>query len=250
MNQHLEDQRFLKSYLLGELSKEDDRRHLEERLLTDEAFFEELLITEDELIDDYLKNALTDEEKRRFEDFFLLTSERQQKLRFVKALKKYVSEETEEVPGIVLKPSPERPSWIRAFFASPLRAVAAVLILAALGTGFWRVFLYQSDVSKGMLALKTAYREQRPTEARITEFDYAPLGQTRGGDSARVDSASLSRAERYLQDAAQDHPGADSFHALGRFYLAGQRFDQAIEQFKKALQTKPNDAQLRADMGA
>jgi CHAT domain-containing protein/Tfp pilus assembly protein PilF len=255
MKQHPEDQRLLKSYLLGELSEEDERRPLEERLLTDEDFFEELLITEDELIDDYLKNALTDEEKRRFEDHFLLTAERQQKLRFAKALKRYVSAETEgateEAPEIVLRPSPQRTSWVRAFFASPLRAVAAVLILAALCTGFWRVFLYQSDVSKGMLALKTAYRQQRPTEARITEFDYARLGQTRGGDSsARIDNASLSRAERYLLDAAEDHPGADSFHALGRFYLAGQKFDQAIEQFKKALQTKPDDAELHTDMGA
>ncbi|MDQ3818242.1 MAG: CHAT domain-containing protein [Acidobacteriota bacterium] len=252
MNQHQEDQRSLKSYLLGELSQEEARRLLEERILTDDAFFEELLIAEDELIDDYLKNALTDEEKSRFEDHFLLTEERRRKLKFARALKKYVSEETfeatEKAPAIVLKP--QHTSRLSAFFGSPLRAVAAVLILAALGAGFWRLFLYQSDVMKGMLALKSAYREQRPTEARITGFDYAPLGQTRGGESTRVDNASLSRAERYLKDAADDHPGADSFHALGRYYLAEQRFDQAIEQFKKALKTKPDDAQLRADLGA
>lgn len=63
---------------------------LEERLLTDSAFFEELLIVEDELIDEFLSGELTESERGTFNTHFLAALERQQKLRFARSLKKYV----------------------------------------------------------------------------------------------------------------------------------------------------------------
>ena len=79
----------IKSYLLGNL--DDSRRiQLEERLLNDGELFEELLISEDELVDQYVAGRLTDDEKRRFESHFLVTADRHRKFQFGRTLNKYL----------------------------------------------------------------------------------------------------------------------------------------------------------------
>ena len=80
----------IRQYLLGQLSQEE-LSQLEERLLADAAFYEELEIEEDELVDQYLRGELTLPESEYFETHFLRVPERQQKLSFAAALKKYVS---------------------------------------------------------------------------------------------------------------------------------------------------------------
>jgi hypothetical protein len=77
----------LRQYLLGQLA-EELREETETGLLKDEELFEELLIAEDELSDDYLSGKLSDEEKQSFEQHFLATPERIEKLRFAQAFKR------------------------------------------------------------------------------------------------------------------------------------------------------------------
>jgi len=94
--QHLRSQaaqqETIRQYLLGQLSQEEQTQ-LEERLLADGAFYEELLIEEDELVDRYLRGDLSAQETEGFETHFLHSPGRQQQLRFAGALKKYVASE-------------------------------------------------------------------------------------------------------------------------------------------------------------
>lgn len=80
----------IREYQLGQAAPEDSA-HIEERLMTDDDFYQELLIVEDELVDQYLAGQLTASEKGSFETHFLATPERREKLRFARNLKKYVS---------------------------------------------------------------------------------------------------------------------------------------------------------------
>ncbi len=245
-----EEQDSIRHYLLGELDDEA-RRRVEERLLTDDQFFEELCVIEDELTEEYAGGMLEQRAKERFESHFLCTPERRRKLRFSRALTRYVSERPvpQEAPVVPL-PAPARVPWMRSFFNSYAGLAVAALVLLTVGFGVWRVFFYQSDVSQGLVALKSAYREQRPLEERISDFDYAPLVTTRGpNDQSKVDYRSRDRAERILLDAVGSDGSAASRHALGRLYLAEQRFDQAVEQFEEALKTDPRNAQLHSDLG-
>lgn len=75
----------LKKFLLGRID-EDQRQKIEERLLTDDDYFEELEILEDELLDEYVDGNLTSPERRIFEEQFLVSDDRRGKLRFAKAL--------------------------------------------------------------------------------------------------------------------------------------------------------------------
>jgi hypothetical protein len=78
----------LRQYLLGNVS-EDTRRQVEILLLTENSVLEEVQLLEDELIDDYVSGDLPDQDRSLFEQNFLLTSERQQKLRASATLTQY-----------------------------------------------------------------------------------------------------------------------------------------------------------------
>ena len=87
------DKEVLRSYLLGTLEAEP-RAELEERILCDPAAYEEILLIEEELIDQYVAGGLSEAERQQFETHFLITDERQQKLRFGQLLKRYLSSQT------------------------------------------------------------------------------------------------------------------------------------------------------------
>jgi len=84
LNQETEQIETIRQYLLGRLP-EEELEVVDKRLVTDPAFYEELLMVEDELIDDYIAQDLSSEERQSFENHFLMTPERQKKLRFSRA---------------------------------------------------------------------------------------------------------------------------------------------------------------------
>src|ERR1044071_2445500 len=80
----------LVEYLLG-LMPEEEMIELEELYLFNDDLNEELQAVERELIDRYLEGSLSDTERNRFENFFLPSPGRTEKLRFARALKAYGS---------------------------------------------------------------------------------------------------------------------------------------------------------------
>jgi hypothetical protein len=125
-------------------------------LLTDTAFYEEVLIVEDELIDSYLSGELTESEGKQFESHFMLASERQQKLRFAKALQRYmvvaeplpqysdvVDEGYSEGPVELVEPPPKKAPVVSFLpFKNPIVSysllAAVVLIVAGVTWGIFR----------------------------------------------------------------------------------------------------------------
>jgi CHAT domain-containing protein/Tfp pilus assembly protein PilF len=243
-----EDYKTLRRYLLGEITEPAQLARIEESLLTDDDYFEALGVTADELIDQYLGDELSRQERIHFERHYLSTPERWAKLRFTQTLREYNSARRVEEP-VTAEGSGYFSGW-RRWLLNPVGAVACVLILIAAGLLTWRVFYRESDVDKGLVALRTFYRSGRPIEARISGFDYAPLYQTRGNESDRSNSAEVERAQRILLDAVHDDPNPDSHHALGQFYLAQKEFDKAAAEFREALQAAPADPRLHSDLGA
>lgn len=141
MEQNLEDNNLIQRYLLAELD-EEMRQRLEERLMTDNEYFEELLVAEDELIDKYLGNSLPPGDKEKFEGHFLSTPERRRKLSFARTLRRYIVAKEEElaVPSGIDDSSPSRKRFLFPSFGfrNPIAglSVAAVLLLMVLGVGW------------------------------------------------------------------------------------------------------------------
>lgn len=96
----------LRLYLLGLLPQERLPR-LEERLLTDEELYEELLIAEDELIDQYLAGELPARELEGFESHFMNAPERSQQLRFAASLRRFVNDEGATAAAVTAEPPAE-----------------------------------------------------------------------------------------------------------------------------------------------
>lgn len=78
----------MRSYLLGTL---DGGTQWDERILSAPEIYDELLIVEEELIDQYVADGLSELERQQFESNFLITAERQKNLRFGQLLNRYVN---------------------------------------------------------------------------------------------------------------------------------------------------------------
>src|SRR2546427_2666569 len=237
----------IKKYLLGQLAGAD-LAEIERRILTDEEFYEEVQIMEDELVDEYVNSELSPDERRLFEKNFLADPESRNKLRLGRVLDRHLSAKPRQFASE--SPKPFALPWIPRVFSSPLRIAAFALIIAGVTFGAWRIFFHQSEVDKGLLALNAAYREQRPVEARISQLNYAPYLVTRGPGDEKIDQTQLRLAELTLLEASTKNPTPAVHHALGKVYLAKKQFDDAIENFDKALKGDPKNAQIYSDLGA
>lgn len=225
----------LRQYLLCQLAEAEEEQ-IEVRLLTEPGFAEELDIVVNEITDDYIADKFEGAERKQVEDHFFKSSERRDKLKFALALKERKYD---------LRADKGRK---KSSFGPYLAIAASVLLLAGGGFYIWRVSSSNAELNKGLAALQSAFREERPLEARVSDFSYAPFANQRGGP-ARVDYVQRDRAARLLLNAATENPNASSHHALGKYYLAERQFDKAIDQFKSALELDPKNAKIYCDMG-
>ena len=243
------DEKQIREYLLGRIS-EQEQEAVEIRLLNDQEFREGIEIAESEMLDDYLNEELSENERLLFEQRFLSTPVGQRRINFARALKQRSAKSADAertVPSTIKRK--ELPLVSR-IFASRLALAASVLLMLGMGLGIWRVFFFQSDVAKGMIALNAAYQDQRPVEARISDLNYAPFSRNRGAEPTKVNHPELDRAETFLRNAVVEDAGPISHQALGRFYLLSQNYDKAIEQLEQSLKSDPQTAQIHSDLGA
>ena len=135
----------MRRYLLGQLEEAEQER-LELQLLTDSSFGEEFDTVVDELTDQYVRNELTDDERKRAEKYFLNTPVRQQKLEFAKELLSHADAELGQgaqmatVRPIAQPASPSFLDQIRAFWRRPSLAhgaLAAAVLLVVAGLVFF-----------------------------------------------------------------------------------------------------------------
>jgi hypothetical protein len=132
MNAERIDDDVLRGYLLGRLAPES-REAVEMRLFSDDqVFWEHICLVEEELVDQYVRGELDDEEGARFERNFLCTDERRAKLELARELKSYVEGRQERRRSVL--------DWLRGPVATPAWALAvAATILLALPAAVWQV---------------------------------------------------------------------------------------------------------------
>lgn len=137
----------LKKYLLRDPNfTEDEIGELEELLLDNERYFERMMLVEGELIEDFLRGALSANEVQRFKQYFLVTPERRDKLESVKSLALSYAESSKFVEANLefKQPKPAPVAWWKSILASLNSsnlfagvAAAAVLIILSIGAIWW-----------------------------------------------------------------------------------------------------------------
>ncbi|HEX8197784.1 MAG TPA: CHAT domain-containing protein [Pyrinomonadaceae bacterium] len=238
----------IKRYLLGDLKNEEAQQNIERRLMTEDSFGEEISISEEEMIDDYLDGRLNRDEQVKFENHFLALPGMQERFLFARVFKAHLGEQQP-----ALKKQNEKKSLLsrlRQFL--PARATTALVALIIIGAGFaiWHFVLREGRLDQGLAALKQVYGEKRFIEPRIVGFGYAPLNQTRAPAEDSGNVLERERAKSLLLQAVSENKDAESLHALGTLYLLEKDFDKAIEQLEQAAKLAPGDAKMHADLGA
>lgn len=165
-------QEVAKRYVLGNLS-EDERDQLEQSYFSDTAEFEEIEIAEDDLVDAYVRNQLTADDRRRFETVAASSPRLRQRVEFAKLL----SEKTASPPPVVVEEVPKRSRWRELFaFDQPGRlafgfGVLLVLLGGLLVFGAWlQVRRRSEDVAAREAALEQRRREieRQATESQAS----------------------------------------------------------------------------------
>src|SRR5215470_14317850 len=93
MNERSNDEEAVRQYLLGQL-QEPEQVAIEERLLTDDAYYQRLEMIEDELIDDYITGVLSEADRQAFSSHFLSAPERHKQLKFALTVHQYANAQT------------------------------------------------------------------------------------------------------------------------------------------------------------
>jgi CHAT domain-containing protein/Tfp pilus assembly protein PilF len=280
MNLQPEQEDQIRRYILG-VATPDEMEQVEIGLLRGAEYIELLLLIEDELITDYALGSLPPNERELMRKNFFSTPERQEKLMAAQEIMKQVSaydssgkvEEEEKTKSLFHKLSNSarrslkwligsfRPGQYRPGAVNAWKIAVSAALTIGLGLGIWSAWQgftkIEGDprVKKGMVALNQAYRERRLVVARVTELQYAPLRETRGGsdpdgETSDIDLPARRRAYDLLDNAITENPSAAAHHAMGRFHLARKNYEDAIAEFETALKTEPDNARIHGDLGA
>jgi CHAT domain-containing protein/cytochrome c-type biogenesis protein CcmH/NrfG len=225
-----EQKSLLRDYLLGRLDDTEEET-VKLRLRSDADYSEELDIVTHELIDEYATGRVASYEVDQVERFISELPERGKKLRFALALKKRAQARRDQ--------QRRTRNLLRVYLP-----IAASLLIASSFVA-WHALFFTSDVDKGLVALRTAYGAQRPVDARITGFNYAP---TLRGEN-RVNSVQRDLAAALLIAAATQHPDAQSKQALGQYYITQRRFEEAVVQLEESLKFDEKNAKAHSDLG-
>ncbi len=187
------NEELIRSYLLGNVS-EDEREGIEERFFADDDFYQSLLVAEDDLIYDYLRGAMDQEDRRLMEKQMAASPRRRQKVELVKELMLAASASEEKVS-----------LWqrLRAFFA-PARALQFATAALALALAFGGYFLLrQSSDLRGEMARLAEQREREREAAIASERESARQLEAERARTSEL-SAQLERERAEKEKLAEE----------------------------------------------
>jgi hypothetical protein len=152
----------IRRYLLGRLD-EAGREQFEERFFKDAEFREAALIVEGELIDDYLAGLLPTDAQAHFAAHYLAGPRQRQELTLAKVIREYALESAAAGPAV----APRAPGLkLLDFFTGrgwqPALVVAALLLVALVGSWVWWVNRWQGNEPQTATAAAIAQLNKQP----------------------------------------------------------------------------------------
>ena len=163
----------LRRFLLGQLS-EPERVEVEQRLLAEEDLFQELLLLEEDLTDEYVFGDLPEAERARYEQQVAESPDRLEAIRLARLLRR-------PGPAAAQGPTPPRSGW--------WRAVAALLGLVALGGALMAYRQRGLRLEREAAAREEALRRENQALAHALQQERARTG----GAPASPPAAAASR---------------------------------------------------------
>lgn len=197
----------LQRYLLGQASV-DEQRIVEQRLMVEQDYFDQLLKMEEELTDAYVREELRGPDKEAFEKHFLSSPERQRNLEFARALNQYLLANAQPQ---------EMPRWYGSRGIREIALLCAVLVLAILSGVLWRKTA-QLDKQLALSELQRSQAEQRE-KTLAQQLEQAQLSEKQNVNQPNLPPAPHSADQDLLSlvlapgiNRATDHVATAVFH--------------------------------------
>lgn len=199
----------IRRYLMGDLS-EQEQEQVERQLLSQADYFEELLIAEEDLADDFVGGHLPAAESEKFRHRFLSVPELRQEVAFAKALHLHAAEYARHAAH---RSREERPppllATLTAFFRRPAVgfALASALLLVVCAAAWMAA---QNRRLRAQVEQLQARQTPTPAPTPQTDLLEQLASERERGEqlAARLSSEQEQRAEaeRKLEEARRQQP--------------------------------------------
>lgn len=221
----------IRRYLLGELP-EAELLQVEDRLMTEDGFYDKIAIVEEELIEDYLRDALPADDRRQFETSFLSLPAARDHLAFSKELRELA---LRKAPSVIWQAEKTdrasfQPNRLHTFLTRHLQPVTYAVIvsmLALIVTGSWLAYrLWQLQRQVNQVRGEQA-ASQDSTDAlllRIAELQAANEKMAQEMEAERQHSASIEQQLMALSQERNETRSttADAHASLAALLFPGQ----------------------------
>jgi hypothetical protein len=179
----------IRQYLLGELD-EELREQLEQRVISDSNYKQEVLITEGELLDEFVSGELSPQDRALFLRNFLASPAQRRKLETAKALSAYAADhKNPDQPAVV------EDGWLKgllAFFRSRNRfmqfswvTVALLVLVGSAALIYWMVTSQKQSYHDELLTLNQPSSPVLEPGPSVASAQLAPL-LFRGSSDAKT----------------------------------------------------------------
>lgn len=191
-------------YLLGKLS-EQDQIHLEQQYFSNAEVFERFLLIENELIDDYLRAQLCDEDRELFEKHFLAVAARAEKVEFSKSLIKIASSSTRPK---MREASSSNVDWWKGYFGwlssglSPASKALLVAVMALIAVGGTWLGLQSIRLRREVDQLRAEQIAQQQRENELRQ----QLAEMTADNDKLADQLALQQQQQVPADQAPESP--------------------------------------------
>jgi hypothetical protein len=203
------DNSVLKEYLLGELA-EPEQAMIEELYFTDDDFFERLSAVENDLIDRYVQNTLTESERREFEKKYLTSPGRRKRVKDSKKVIDLIINYSIAAPL-----NPPKLSWWRSLLAffhhknvSLQFSLAAMLLIMVFGC-LWLI-RDRAHLGQQVEQTRASLREKEVELLRQSEEHRRAIEQLQGDLHSEQDQR--ARDEQLLRERQERERQAQATH--------------------------------------
>ncbi len=188
----------IKNYFLGNLAAAE-AEGLEENLATDAELFEQAEIIEGELIDAYSRKELSARENLLFEQNYLTTDVRREKLKFAQTF--HDGLQAEKSPQTVAEKPQSIWQSLSAFWNAPRLAFAVIAVLLLTLGGFWflsrnwktRPEVAQTDNQNITPPIFTP-RDTTETSPKIVASPTPPVNLNAPNSNSKIDETNLAKS--------------------------------------------------------
>jgi hypothetical protein len=178
MKEEIPTDALLREFLLG-MVDEEDRARIEDLFLTDPEMRERVLATEQDLIEDYLEDNLSEDDEEKFVSLYAQTEEQRRKLQITASIKNWAAKEARAARTPAAKVSIWNQLWTRLGlkprFVVPIAVTCVIVIVLAI------VWLNSRAVRQEHLAIEQALAKLNSPESRrlvlseTTSLDLRPV---------------------------------------------------------------------------